>query len=128
MSLPYHPRPVRVFLVVLAVLGVGATLKWGPAPGPARTALLAGTALLAAFFIAVPKLFFPVYRILTVGAGYLGNVVFLVLSAAVFFLVLTPMSLVRRLLGKRFIPTSPDPGAASYLEDKAEAGPLERLF
>jgi hypothetical protein len=75
-------------------------------------ALAAGSLLLLA--LARPLL--PVFeRVLAVTAR-IGSLVFALITMLVFFLLLTPISLLMRLAGKVFMPGRFDPRAATYYE------------
>ena len=123
----YRAKSIRLFLAVLLALAVYATIKIGPA-GPAGKAWLAGEAAAIAVFLIWPKLFFPIYRVLIIGSSFIGQTVFLGLSLLMFVLVLTPISVLRRLFRKEFIPTRIDPAAPTYFEAPSEPGPVERQF
>jgi hypothetical protein len=126
-TIPYNPKAVRLFLVVLLALVIFLTIKLGPR-GTARVVLIGGEAAVVAILLALPKLFFPVFRILMVGSSYIGNAIFLIISTLVFFLILTPMSLIRTLLRKKFMPVAYDRAAPTYFEEPAKPGPVERQF
>jgi hypothetical protein len=124
----YQAKNVRIFLAVLFVLAVLVTLK--PVrfrPGD-RWTWLAAEAALAAVFIALPKLFFPVYRIIMIGTGALGTFLFTLISLVVFFVVLTPIAVVQRLFGKSFMPVKAEPALPTYYEDVPETGDIEKQF
>lgn len=65
-----------------------------------------------------------------VGLG-LGKIVTPLVMGIIFFLVVTPIALLRKLLGKRSMPVQPDPDAKSYWQDRDEhpaAEQWERQF
>jgi len=127
-SVTYSPKAVRTFLVVLLLLAVALTLRFGRNVTVTRGLLAGVEGAVAAVFLAVPKLFFPIYKILMIVTGAFGNFVFLVLSTLVFFLIVTPMSWIRKLLGKKFMPTRYDPKAPTYFEKAPEPDSPERQF
>lgn len=102
------------FLVggALAVMGLLLALD-GRAP-TVGSLLAAGGAALAAAGAAAPDRLAPLYRAWMTLALAMGWVTSRVLLATVFFLVLVPIGVLGRLLGKRFLDLSPDPAARSY--------------
>ncbi|MCX6565703.1 MAG: hypothetical protein NTW38_04660 [Candidatus Aminicenantes bacterium] len=126
-EIPYLPKNVRFFLVVLLALAVVLTIRKTPA-GPGRWIWIGIEAALTALFFVRPRLFFPVYRLLLIGSSFIGRTIFLILSFLVFFLFLTPFSGLQKLFGKALIPTKYDPKASSYFEPASPAGPDERQY
>jgi hypothetical protein len=120
-TIPYSPKNIRLFLVVLLTLAVFLTVRYGP-KNSGRWLWIGAEALFIAVFLAAPKLFFPVYRLLMIGSGFIGHTIFL------FFLFLTPYSGLRKLFGKAPIPVRTDPKAPTYFEPAEPTGSAERQF
>jgi len=115
-TLDASPRSLRRF--AFAVGGAGVAIggwvllrKHAIAPG----AVLAGAgALLALAGGIAPGALRPVHRGWMSLAFTLGWISSRVVLAALFLLAVTPLGLLARLAGKRFLDLRPDPGAASY--------------
>ena len=117
-KIAFNPKQVRIFLGLLALLLVLMTLKGTRgAAGPVRYIALIAIISVTAFFIFLPKLFFPVYRLVMAVTELVGSFVFAVISTVIFFLILTPMARGMKLFGKRFMNDRPDYSAPSYYEE-----------
>lgn len=88
--------------------------------------VLAGAGLVLVLAVAWPRALTPLewllarlFRLVTAGLTY-------VILTIVFFLVLTPLGLVRRLLGQDSLGLRPDPGRESYWLDVEPDGPGSR--
>jgi hypothetical protein len=95
------PREGRRFgLTVGAAFLVLAALMWwrGRVPGEVAFGILGGLLVLAG--LAAPARLGPVYRVWMGLAGLLSKVTTPIFMGVVYFLVLTPVALVLRLLGK----------------------------
>ncbi len=107
--------------VVGAVLLGIAALVWWRRDWTATGAVvwLGGIgAALVALGLAAPALLKPVYRIWMALAVVLGFVMTRVILSIVFYLILTPIGLVLRLLGKDPLHRTLDPNAPSYWIEK----------
>jgi hypothetical protein len=108
------PRDLRKFALlvggVFAAIGAWLLLKHKPAGpwfvGPGALLMLLG--------LAVPKILKPVYLGWMAMALVLGLVVSTVILTLFFFLVMTPIGLMARLLGKDFLSLKLDRAASSY--------------
>ena len=87
-----------------------------------------GTAQLAAFLAGVRHLTLVLYVVLMVVAWPIGFVISHVFLAVVYYLVMTPIGLVFRLLGRDAIGRSIDRGAKSYWHDRGAPRPAESYF
>ena len=127
--IPYKPNQVRLFLAILYVVVMAALLRSGPGLRPVRlpAAALSAACLLLAL---LPRWFFPAFRVILGASGRLGSLFFSLLTVFVVYLVLSPLSLVMRLLGKRFLHVRfrPRVAAASYYEEGEAAGDMSRQF
>ena len=131
LRLKEDPREWRKFglgaaLVLAAVVGV---ICWrATIPKPAAVALLTGLAGAAVLALARPAAFRGPYRLgMRVSHG-LGRIVAPLLLGVIFFLVLTPLGLLLRLLGKDLLRLRRDPAARSYWQPAPEASDLTKMF
>lgn len=76
-------------------------------------------AVLLAVVAFCPELLKPFYRIWMSLAVVLGGCMTLVIMTILFFLVLTPVSLVARICGKTFFPCRPDDSVGTYWNDRS---------
>jgi hypothetical protein len=127
-ALAYRPKQVRLFLALLLAVAVLLTLKWTPRTGQARWLWIGGQTLVLGFFLILPRLFFPAFKLIMAVTNKIGSFLFLVISTAVFFLLLTPLSFLMRLFGKRFLRIRRQPKASTYFEDPADETSYERQF
>lgn len=125
-------RELRRFGIVLALALVavfagllpwlfGHTRPWWPWPVAATLVALAGVS---------PRLLAPVHRGWMVVGHAFGWVNSRILLAAVFFLIIAPLGLMLRMLGKNPITRRPDADAPSYRIASAKSAPkgMERPF
>ena len=128
-AIEFRAKQVRLFLVLLWVFTGLAVLRFVPAADIQGRLLGFGIATaLITFFLFQPKRFFPVFRLIMIGSGTVGNFIFLVISSAVFFLILTPLSLIMRLFGKRFMAIRAEPHKNSYYEPPENPTGYEHQF
>jgi len=126
-------RELRRFGITSGLLGLvaGIVLWWyGVAVWPWPMGLGIFLMVIGSVF---PLLFRPVYRIWMALAIILGWIVTRVILIIVFYAVLTPIGLVARLFGKRFLQPGPDPGQRSYWvrrshDEMADRERYERQF
>ena len=121
-ALDVSTGPLRRFgLLVGAVLVAGGLWLWqraglhvppGTVPLPALVAAFG--AALAAIALVVPRRLRILYRRWMTLAFTLGWFTSRLLLVVIFALVVTPVGLLARLVGKRFIESGPDRGAATY--------------
>jgi hypothetical protein len=125
----HSAKNIRIFLLLLTAFS--ALVLWRGFRGvdvPLKIKIGAGIAVLALFFSLLPRLFAPAYRAIMAASGFVGNTIFLVIAATVFFVLLTPLSLVMRLFGKAFMPSHRDQGAASYFESPHTAHGYDKQY
>jgi hypothetical protein len=80
-------------------------------------------------FFLVPGPLAPVYRGWLKASHFMGRVTTLVVLTLAYYLVITPTALVKRAIGGRPLPTSPDKTASSYWVFRSEqAQPKERFI
>ena len=111
----------------IALAGL-VTLKFTRGHLPLRNALWLAEAVLVAFFLALPKLFYPLFKAIMAGSAHFGSFMFLVISTITFYLVLTPIALVMRLFGKRFLQPKIDPRLPTYYEEGSNAHDIEKQY
>jgi hypothetical protein len=127
-KIEYQPKQIRIFLALLLAFGIFLTFKLTRGAGQARIAIIAGEIVLIGALAAVPKLFFPVYRLIMIGSGYLGNFMFALISILVFFIILTPIALIMRLFGKKFMETRISPALPSYYDEGEEGHDITKQY
>ncbi|MDM7924894.1 MAG: SxtJ family membrane protein [bacterium] len=81
---------------------------------PAAPYFLAAGAVSAGLGIAMPAALKPLFVVLLVLGEILGWISTRVLLAALFYAVLTPIALIRRLAGRGPMPMAPEPKASTY--------------
>lgn len=123
---------LRSFALVVggALLGLATLVAWhrGWEVEGLPVWLAAAGLLLALAGIAVPSRLKPLYRLWMGVAVFLGYVMTRVLLTVVYFLVVTPIGLGMRLLGKDPLDRSPRSEATSFWKIREEPpGPPERL-
>ena len=115
-----------IAVVVLRFAGLG----WGAAvthPAVLWT-LAAGVLQLVLFLLGFRPLTRAVYAVLMVVALPIGVVLSHVLMAAIFYLVITPIGLVFRLVGRDTMGRKPDPNARSYWQERDTSRPASSYF
>lgn len=125
-----RPRLVSFGRVVggaLAALAVLVAWRRGWSLDGTVLGLATAGVLLAAVGSAIPAALKPLYRVWMALAIVLGHVMTRVLLTGVFLLVVTPVGLALRLLGKDPLERRPDPDATSYWKERDPPGPPERL-
>jgi hypothetical protein len=107
-------REIRKFgLTALILFGcLGAVAVWKHRPIP--MCLFAALALVGCGFIVAPRPMRRVYSCWLSLAGFLGRLVTCVILTLAYYLVITPAALIKRVLGGRPLPVSPDSKASSY--------------
>jgi TRAP-type uncharacterized transport system fused permease subunit len=127
-KLDYQPKQVRLFLVILLLVVGLVVFRFTTGHPSLRVILWAAEAILIFFFLLLPNLFFPIFKGIMVGSGYIGNFLFLVISALTFYLVLTPMALVMRLFGKKFMQPKIDRTLPTYYEQGSSVHDIEKQY
>ncbi len=135
INLKPEPRILRQFafiaviglpLIAGLVLRLCGTFEW------THPVLLAAVGLallqLALFLAGVQALTHAVFVVLMVVAAPLGFVISHVFLALIFYLVITPIGLVFRLMGRDVIGRQLDPKAASYWRDRGPARAASSYF
>lgn len=133
IEIEWHPtgRQLRVFglsgLLASIVAALVLLFVWGVALLWALAALAAGAVIFVSSLIS-PKLTRLLYIGLTAVVLPIGLVVSFVLLAAFYFLLLTPIALVFRLIGRDTLHRKFDPTAGSYWVPHESSDDMERYF
>ena len=116
-------------MVGFALLVVVALLAWrgGWTVGAGARGFAVGGGALIIFGLAAPRVLLPLYRLWMGLALVLGHVMTRVLLTLVFFLVVTPIGLVRRVARRDPIEKSAEPGLATYWIKRGDTPDRERL-
>lgn len=115
-TLDVGPKALRSFglLVGTVLLGLAAWVGWRSGAGALAYGLGVGGGGLIGLGLAAPGVLRPLYRVWMALALVLGYVMTRVLLTLVFFLAVTPIGLVMRLLGKDPMHRRPDPKRPTY--------------
>ena len=124
------PRELRWFgLVVLAFGGLVSGMLYARSHGPlVAWAPLALAALIAALYYALPALRRPLYLAWMYTFLPVGMVMSVVLLAAIYFLLFTPIGLVMRLVGRERVPRQFDRAVKTYWIRRPAPRPPESYF
>ncbi len=125
----YSAKNIRIFLLLLTAFSA-LILWWGfkGVDGSLKAKIFLAIAVVALFFSILPRFFAPAYKGIMLVSGFVGNTIFLIIAATVFFLLLTPLSLVMRLFGKEFMASRYDKAASSYFENPQTAQGYEKQY
>ncbi len=127
-SFSTDPREIRKFGAVgFLFFGVLAGIAlWRHKPLPAY--LFGSLSLLFTAFCIAPAALTPAYRAWMRAAHAVGSVVTAVILTLVYYLVITPYGLLKRIFGGRPLPLKPEKARASYWIERSEpAQPKERF-
>ncbi len=128
-KITYQPKQVRIFLALLLVLLLVLTFRFTRhGSTTVRMAIMLIELAVVGMLTAVPKAFFPVFKIIMTASAYLGSFIFAVLSILIFFLILTPLALAMKLGGKKFMSHRIDPSLPTYYEEAEDRHNIERQF
>jgi hypothetical protein len=109
-----EPRDLRRFgiTMAIAIAALGALLLWRGRWEPRYFFWVAGAFLL--FALAAPVLLRPIQRAWMAFAIVLGWVMTRVILVVLFYVGITPIAFIARLVGKRFLDLGFEPARASY--------------
>ena len=133
VEIEWHPtgRQLRVFgvsgLLASIVAAVVLLLVWGVVLFWALLVLATGAAIFLCSFVS-PRAARILYIGLTLVAMPIGMVVSLVLLAGFYFLLLTPLAIIFRLMGRDPLHRRFDPTAESYWVPHRPSETMERYF
>jgi hypothetical protein len=124
------PKELRTFgIAFLVACGlVGALLAWRFGLGAPSYVLWALAPVGGLLAIVAPRALKPIYILLSLVAWPIGMVVGTVLLAAVYYLLITPLGLAFRLLGKDPMQRRFDRAATTYWIERRQAASVERYF
>ncbi len=107
-----------VFLTLASIVFFAHKIMfWDVAPGavtPLASVLAALGLLCGAAAMTVPRALWPLYMFLTVVFYPLGAAVSYVMMAVIFYLIITPIGIVFKLIGRDSMTRSFDPAATTY--------------
>lgn len=90
--------------------------------------VFSGLLLCGLCFMAFPAFVRPAYQQWLKGSRFIGKVNTLILLTLVYYLVMTPMALIKSLLGGKPLPTRPDKRAVSYWVSRPEGAQSKDRF
>ncbi|MFY9341482.1 MAG: hypothetical protein WAT39_03255 [Planctomycetota bacterium] len=113
-------------LIAWLVLRLCGAFEW---THPAMLAAAGvGVLQLVLFQLGIKQVTHAAFVVLMIVAMPIGFVISHVLIATIYYLVMTPIGLVFRLIGRDVIGKRPDPKAASYWHDKGQPRPATSYF
>jgi hypothetical protein len=123
-------RELRQFSIALIVAAgvVGGLLWWKLGPNRISTALWVAGPTLGVLGLIVPTVMRPVFIGLSLVAFPIGYVVGFLALALVYYLLVTPIGLVFRLMGRDPMHRRFDRSAPTYWIQRPEAPPARRYF
>ena len=124
-----EPKEIRKFGII-ALIFFGALFVLGLwLSKPVPTYLFGVLCLPALGFILAPALLAPLYAGWLKIAHFIGRVVTTLILATVYYVVITPSALLKRILGGSPLPLKPDKRVSSYWVTRWEpAQPQERFL
>jgi hypothetical protein len=141
IEIDWSPKPATlrgfglVGIVAFGFFGAAAFWRFYPlhwisedASGATSAVLLALAGYCASFAAVYPKALRPLYLALTVLTFPIGFVVGHVVAAIVFYVILTPVGWVFRLIGRDAMQRKFDPGAESYWVRRNPPADKRRYF
>jgi hypothetical protein len=78
--------------------------------------------------IAVVRFLVPLFNLILIGTSKIGSFIFATISTIVFFFILTPIALFKRLTGKKLIETKIEKEKESYYEPWEPAEDIEKQY
>jgi len=126
IPLPSERRFGLLFAAVFLAFGVYAFLKKLPPAAGVVAIVLAALFLLAAF--AFPRVLRPLNKAWFWVGITLGKIVSPIVLGLIFYLLITPVGLVGRILGRDELKLKKKQGAGSYWIDRSPPGPAPESF
>jgi hypothetical protein len=131
LKLKEHPREWQKFTAVMAVLFALVAFVAHRRAGITRETFSAVTgAAVGAVILSLilPRLFRPFYRGGMTVSFHIGQVMGKLLLTVVFVLVLTPLALVLRAMGKDLLRLKRDPSAQTFWQPAKNSKEFDRMF
>ena len=131
LKLKEEPREWLKFTGVMALAGTLVTfvlLRKHVVSREVFIGMMSGLALALAICAARPRWFRGFYRAGMTASWHVGQVMGRLLLTVLFLLLVTPLGLLLRLLGKDLLELKRRPDAASYWHVAKKPGPLDRMF
>jgi hypothetical protein len=123
------PKQVRIFAILLFILIGFLTFKLtAPFSLVFKIIIFVIEGLVLVASLIKPNFFAPVFKIALIGSSFIGNIIFKIISTLVFYFILTPIALVMRLFGKKFLIHKMNPKLETYYEDYLHHGGIEKQF
>lgn len=97
---------------------------------PVKITVLAILAMVAIelLIIALSRLLEPVFQVILKITGYFGRFIFAIVSTVVFYFILTPIALFKRITGNSPMPAKIDKTADSYFETWESSESIEKQY
>jgi hypothetical protein len=132
VSIPWHPsaKDLRVFAglqIVFFAIVAGMCWRRGGAIETAG-AIVAVSTLIGSVGLLAPKLIRPIYLGWMLAVFPIGWIVSHLVLAAVYYLVVTPIGMLRRSGGRDPLERRIDPQAKSYWRERPPSPPPERYY
>lgn len=124
-----HPKQVRIFYLILFVLIGFVTFKLtGSLDSSLRALIFTVEGLVLLFILLKPAIFSPVFKAALILSTFIGNLIFKMITALVFYLILTPIALAMRLFGKKFLNLRKNQNQETYFEDYVSHAGIEKQY
>lgn len=128
-KIDYDSKQVRIFAVLLFILIAFVTYKLIISKTyPVKITIFSLETIILIFILIKPKYFFPVFKTALIFSSFLGNIIFKVISIFVYFIILTPISLIMRLFGKTFLTHRINKTVETYYEEYTPHAGIEKQF
>lgn len=130
LNLDPNRKELRQFSVALivATAAVGGILWWKLGPNPWSKGLWVGGPVAGLLGLAVPKAMKPLFIGLSIVAFPIGIVIGTLALGIVYYLMITPVGLFFRLIGRDSLERKLEPSQASYWIERKHRRGVERYF
>jgi hypothetical protein len=78
--------------------------------------------------ILLSRWLYPLFALVTKLAQRIGNLLFALISAVVFYLILFPISMIKKIMGNKLMETEFDKKKLSYFEDWDPPGDIKKQY
>jgi hypothetical protein len=125
----YNPMQIRIFSIILfALLAFFTTKIYLPDNIKLGLAIFSLEGILILLSILKPRIFYPVFKTALSFSAVIGSIIFTIISSLVFLVILTPIALIMRGSGKRFLKHKIDKNLDSYYEDYVPHAGINKQF